>query len=154
MPAGGTDFDFTLSFGQPDLPFTLSDLEVELIEVQPFETYQVSENDPGPDYALTDIECLTTDPIPNGNLTIDRDNRSVEVEFEDGGASVMCIFTNTLVNACPVDPNVGNLQTDLLGVGQGSPTKGIRTRKLVIPNYQNVDSLYGQLAAVDVGVMN
>ncbi len=77
----------------------------------------------------------------------------MEVEFEDGGASVVCIFTNTRVNACPVDPNVGNLQTDLLGVGQGSTTKGIRTRKLVIPNYQNVDSLYGQLAAVDVGVM-
>ena len=41
--------------------------------------------------------------------------------------------------------------TDLLGVGQGSPTKGIRTRKLVIPNYQDVDSLYGQLASVESG---
>ncbi len=53
---------------------------------------------------------------------------------------------------CPVDPNVGLAAcTDLLGVGQGSPTKGIRTRKLVIPNYQDVASLYGQLASVESG---
>ena len=41
--------------------------------------------------------------------------------------------------------------TDGLGIGQGSPTKGIRTRKLVIPDYQDVDSLYGQLASVESG---
>ncbi len=52
---------------------------------------------------------------------------------------------------CPVDPNVGPLLTTVLGVGQGSPTKGIRTRKLVIPNYQDVASLYGQLASVESG---
>ena len=57
-------------------------------------------------------------------------------------------------NVCPVeDANVGYLQTDALGIGQGSPTKGFRTRKIVIPNYQDLDSLYGQLAALDVGVM-
>ena len=36
-------------------------------------------------------------------------------------------------------------------MGQGSPKKGVRTRKLVIPNYQDVASLYGQLASVESG---
>ena len=55
---------------------------------------------------------------------------------------------------CPVsNENVGYLMTDVLGIGQGNSTKGIRTRTLKIPNYQDVDSLYGQLAAVDLGVM-
>ena len=59
-----------------------------------------------------------------------------------------------VTNICPIpDPNVGQLRTDVLGIGQGSPAKGFRTRKIVIPNYQDVDSVYGQLAAVDVGVM-
>ncbi len=55
---------------------------------------------------------------------------------------------------CPVnDPSVAGLQTDLLGTGQGDWTKGFRTRKLAVPDYQNVAELYGQLAAVDVGTM-
>ena len=55
---------------------------------------------------------------------------------------------------CPVDvAGVGYLRTDAIGTGQGSPSKGYRTRKLVIPNYTEVDSLYGQLAATDIGVM-
>ncbi len=43
-----------------DLPFTLSDLEAETSRYTPDVIYKVTEDDPGPDYALTDIECLTT----------------------------------------------------------------------------------------------
>ncbi|MEZ4519228.1 MAG: right-handed parallel beta-helix repeat-containing protein [Chloroflexota bacterium] len=52
-------------------------------------------------------------------------------------------------NTCPAnDANVGPYLTDVIGAGQTG-----RTRKLVIPNWQDVDSLYGQLASVDIGLM-
>ncbi|MEZ4515742.1 MAG: hypothetical protein R3C44_02510 [Chloroflexota bacterium] len=50
------------------------------------------------------------------------------------------------IGLCPVDPNVGLQVTDLLGTGQAG-----RTRKITIPNWQDVDSIYGQLAAIDTG---
>ncbi len=68
---------------------------------------------------------------------------------DDGDADVEIIADGF----CPVDPNVNFELTDVVGTGQGSTRKGFRTRKLVVPNYQNVVELYGQLAAVEVGQM-
>src|SRR5690606_34400339 len=43
--------------------------------------------------------------------------------------------------------------TDLIGTGQGTTARGQKTRRLVIPNHEDLAALYGQLAAVDVGQM-
>lgn len=63
-------------------------------------------------------------------------------------------FPALITSYCPAENDyVVTARTEMLGVGQGSRTKGYRTRKLVIPYYDQVEALYGQLAAVDVGVM-
>jgi hypothetical protein len=50
---------------------------------------------------------------------------------------------------CPAqDPAVDTLRTDLIGIGMRS-----RSARLTVPNYGDVESLYGQLAAVDIGVI-
>jgi uncharacterized protein YjiK len=49
---------------------------------------------------------------------------------------------------CPLDPGVDTLRTDLIGIGLRS-----RSARLTVPNYGDVESLYGQLAAVDIGVI-
>ncbi len=52
------------------------------------------------------------------------------------------------VGLCPIGEGVGLLRTDVIGFGQTG-----RTQKLVVPYFADLDSLYAQLAAVDVGVM-
>jgi uncharacterized repeat protein (TIGR01451 family) len=47
---------------------------------------------------------------------------------------------------CPVGPGVDTLRTDLLGIGQRG-----RIARLSVPNYRNVASLYGQMAAFSAG---
>ncbi|MEZ4519232.1 MAG: 6-bladed beta-propeller [Chloroflexota bacterium] len=124
------------------LQFTLDDGQSETYTLVPG-SYQVSEAVPDP-WTLGDISC--DGGSPNYGAT------SADLTLA-GGDDVTCTFLNTM-SFCPTNnADVGYLRTDLIGTGQGSPTKGQRTRKLVIPNYQDVDSLYGQLAAVDVGVM-
>ncbi len=94
-------------------------------------------------------ECLRADPgyyVPGYGATEQTECPAGETS-EAGATECQPIITSY----CPAGPNVGYVMTDLLGVGQGSPTKGIRTRKLVIPYYQDVASLYGQLASVESG---
>ncbi len=53
---------------------------------------------------------------------------------------------------CPVeDPAVGYAITNLLGVGMGSDRRAVRSRNLIVPDYEDVTALYGQLAATEVG---
>jgi hypothetical protein len=56
--------------------------------------------------------------------------------------------TAPATNVCPVDPAVAALRTDVIGTGQRG-----RHAKLNLPNYQNVDSLYAQMAGVNIGFM-
>jgi hypothetical protein len=71
-----------------------------------------------------------------------------------GGEVTVDVCGHSVATYCPTpDAAVGPRRTDLLGIGQGSTSRTFRTRKLTIPNPQAVDSLYGQLAAVEVGVM-
>jgi hypothetical protein len=56
--------------------------------------------------------------------------------------------TAPATNVCPVDPAVGALRTDVIGTGQRG-----RHAKLNLPNYQNVDALYAQMAGFNVGFM-
>jgi predicted extracellular nuclease len=58
------------------------------------------------------------------------------------------VFDAPTVGFCPVAEGVGPLRTDVYGSGQLG-----RFSKVTLPNAQAIDSLYGQLAAVDTGVM-
>ncbi|MEZ4519617.1 MAG: hypothetical protein R3C44_23235 [Chloroflexota bacterium] len=111
----------------------------------------------GPQWVSEDVPTgWTLDDIDCGGATTETTSDGVMVTLATGD-DVTCTFTNLQdapASFCPAnDANVGYLLTDVLGAGQGSPTRAQRTRKVVIPNWQDVDSLYGQLAAVDVGVM-
>jgi hypothetical protein len=116
------------------------------------DTYTIAEMVPD-GWTLSDISCDSPDKkgfYRNGDTT---------TGSLSAGDDVTCTFTNTadtgpVAGFCPVDnAAVDTLRTDLIGVGMGSPTMGARNRKLAVPNYQDVDALYGQLAAVDVGIM-
>ena len=85
---------------------------------------------------------------PTGALTTDQRGpgygRVVDTTVDVGAYEF-----SPVAGFCPDDNNdVGYLYTDLLGTGQTG-----RTRKINIPNYSQVSDLYGQLAAVNVGVM-
>jgi hypothetical protein len=94
--------------------------------------------------------ALALDPI--NPLTADQ--RGFTPRIVNGTVERGSVEVGAVAGFCPVDnAAVDTLRTDLIGVGMGSPTMGARSRKLTVPNYQDVDSLYGQLAAVDVGIM-
>jgi hypothetical protein len=55
---------------------------------------------------------------------------------------------------CPTDdPAVGFELTDLVGRGMGGPTKAFKQAKYIFSDADEMVALYGQLAAVDVGIM-
>jgi uncharacterized surface anchored protein len=92
---GPGDFDFTLSNGGtlPDdcqSDFTLADGESETCNDLFAGTYTITEADPGPEYALTDITCTGIDEEA---YEVDLDNRSVDVTLQADDI-VECTFTN------------------------------------------------------------
>jgi hypothetical protein len=149
-PAGGTGFDFTSSLGN----FSLDDGEIEIFELQTTGTFTFTEEDPGADYALSFLECAILKPGQDPIFVAgDLVNRSVDVMLDAPGQAAFCLFVNSLINACPVDPNVGNELTDLMGRGMGGPTKAFKQAKYIFSDADEMVALYGQLAAVDVGIM-
>jgi hypothetical protein len=55
---------------------------------------------------------------------------------------------------CPTDdPAVGFELTDLVGRGMGGPTKAFKQAKYIFSDADEMVALYGQLTAVDIGVM-
>lgn len=128
----------------------------------PTETHALVSGSPAIDYVPPSI-CASVTPV---NLDLSQDQRGEPRNVDipgtgnDGGGNNLCdvgayeLQPEQTASFCPVDvAGVGYLRTDLLGVGQGGPNRAYRTRKLNIPNSQDVSSLYGQLAAVDLGVM-
>ena len=155
-----------LPVGGPNLIATSDDANIPLTDI--LDTTLADNGGPTATHALVSgspaIDQLPEDLCaPNSLLGFDLDHdqrgepRNVDIPGtgNDGGSPLCDIgafeLQEEVAGFCPVDPAVGYLRTDVLGTGQGSPTKGARTRKLVIPNYQDVDSLYGQLAAVESG---
>jgi hypothetical protein len=66
-----------------------------------------------------------------------------------GGKLMLDVCAPAPTGYCPAgDADVGHRRTVLLGTGQIG-----RTRKLTVPHWEQVESLYGQLAALDRGVM-
>ncbi len=97
----------------------------------PVGDYTVSEPDAGPDWIEPPDQLVSVGP----------------------GETVEVIVTNQYdpppTSMCPAEnPDVGPLRTDLLGIGQRG-----RTGRLVLPHVDDVAKLYGQLAAVDQGIM-
>ncbi len=143
-PAGGAGFDFTSPLGN----FTLNDGEIEIFEVAQPGTFTFTEEDPGPDYALSFVECAILKPEQDPIFVFgDLGTRSVDVTLDGPGQAAFCFFGNSLTNACPVDPNVGNELTDLIGTGMGSPTRQRMMAKITVPNAGDVVELYAQMAA-------
>ncbi|MGD8319302.1 MAG: SdrD B-like domain-containing protein, partial [Gemmatimonadota bacterium] len=84
-PAGGVGFSFE---GSPDLgAFTLDDAGEKRFEAIPTGTYTLTEDDPGPEYGLTKINCDAAVGAP------DLKERTVDVEV-GVGATVKCVFEN------------------------------------------------------------
>jgi hypothetical protein len=126
----------------------------------PTETHALVSNSPAID-VLPDIACVPAGPL-GLDLSADQrgEPRSVDIPGVGNDGSDVCDIgayeyqAPAIGGFCPIDdPAVALLRTDLIGAGMGSPTRGIRQRKVVLPNYQEIETLYGQLAAVDWGVM-
>jgi hypothetical protein len=126
----------------------------------PTETHALVSNSPAIDI-LPDLVCAAAGPL-GPDLSADQRGEPRNIDIPDmgnEGGDVCDVgayeYQAPVVGGfCPIDdPAVALLRTDLIGAGMGSPTRGIRQRKVTLPNYQEVETLYGQLAAVDWGVM-
>ncbi len=91
FPAGGTDFDFSGDLGS----FTLDDGDVEIQAVEPG-TFTITEQDPGPDYDLTALECAIIDSQSGiSYVSGDLNTGSVELTLTGPGQTAYCLFENT-----------------------------------------------------------
>ena len=127
----------------------------------PTQTHALVADSPAIDY-VPDTTCDPASPLGDLGFVDQRgDPRNIDIpgmgndggnEVCDAGAYELQLPSSGAF--CPVDDeNVAYLRTDAIGIGQGRPTKGYRTRKLVVPNSNDVASLYGQLASVATGQM-
>jgi hypothetical protein len=100
-PAGDTTTDFgyttnvTTTPSSTTSPFSLKDGETNtIVNVNPGSNLHVTEDDPGPSYLLTDIDCSAS-TVPGGNYSTDTSTRAVTFSI-GGGETLECTFTNTL----------------------------------------------------------
>jgi hypothetical protein len=76
-------------------PFTLKDDGVKtIVNVNAGGSLHVTEDDPGPGYALTNIDC-TASTVPAANISTNTTTRAVTFSI-GGGETLDCTFTNTL----------------------------------------------------------
>ncbi|HZD79357.1 MAG TPA: prealbumin-like fold domain-containing protein [Actinomycetota bacterium] len=76
-------------------PFSLKDGEHNKIEnVNPGSSLNVTEDDPGPGYALTNIDCSAS-TVSSANYSTDTSTRAVTFSIA-AGETLDCTFTNTL----------------------------------------------------------
>ncbi len=149
-PGGGlTAFTFDPSWSATN--FTLKDGESTAATPLPAGNYSVSEVMPLPaGWSLDSATCdnMTTTPVEMVAPS--------SIPVANGDAWV-CTFTNVYTpsptNTCPA-ADADSLYTDILGEGMGSPRKHRAKAKVVIPNWQNVDELYGQMSAKAAGLSN
>jgi hypothetical protein len=101
VPDGDTTTNFgyttnvTTSPATTTSPFSLMDNGVNtILNVLPGSGKLVTEDDPGPNYALTSIDCSAS-TVPAANRTTSVANRQVSFSIA-GGETLDCTFTNTL----------------------------------------------------------
>jgi hypothetical protein len=99
-PSGDTTTDFgyttnvTTNPATTTSPFSLKDGETETISnVVAGGSKNVTEDDPGPGYALTSIDCSAS-TVPAANYSTDTATRAVTFAIA-GGETLECTFTNT-----------------------------------------------------------
>ena len=78
-------------------PFSLSDGGTKTFENLVPGDYSVTEDDPSPNYALSDITCVDADDnvLGSDTVTVDLENLTVDVDL-GAGETITCIFTNDL----------------------------------------------------------
>ncbi len=139
-----TQFAFTSDYG----PFTLGDGGSNNSGDLPEGPYNIGVTIP-PGWDLTSIVCTSND---GSSWTVDLPNGTVEVDLA-AGDTVSCAFNFTEQippRICPVG-EADFQRTDILGKGMGNDKKHKALVKILIPNWQTVDKLYGQLAAEENG---
>jgi hypothetical protein len=101
VPDGDTTTSFgyttnvTTSPATTTSPFSLMDDGVNtILNVLPGSGKLVTEDDPGPNYALTNLDCSAS-TVPAANRTTSVANRQVSFSIA-GGETLDCTFTNTL----------------------------------------------------------
>ncbi len=146
LPDGNaTSFSFIADYGN----FALSDGQTDDSGDLIAGLYDIAENVPT-GWDLTSIVCSSGD---GSTWTINLPNGAVAVQLT-AGDTVTCIFTNTQEPAPPsicIQGAADYQRTTILGVGMGSDTAHKNVVTLAIPNWQTVDSLYGQLAGEQNG---
>jgi hypothetical protein len=91
-----TTFNFTAEGGLDPAIFGLKDQEAQDYGNEvPKGNYDVTEADPGPNFALTDIDCSASDLGNGSTATPNLQNRTVDIQLEPED-TVDCTFTNTL----------------------------------------------------------
>lgn len=91
----GYTTDVTTTPSTTTSPFSLKDGEHNTIEnVNPGTGLNVTEDDPGPGYTLTDIDCGDSS-VPAANYSTDTTTRAVTFAIA-AGETLDCTFTNTL----------------------------------------------------------
>jgi hypothetical protein len=94
VPAGGTGFGFTQDIDGTG-PFSLDDGgSATFSDILPGATYTVTEDDPAPDFVLTDITCIESEVVGDNVSTSDEGTRTATINL-DPGELVTCTFTNT-----------------------------------------------------------
>lgn len=143
----GDQFEFDPSWSEQNFLLYSGESYVTAPPLQPG-TYSVSEVNLPPGWSLENAIC-------DNLATVDEENIApTEIPVEDGD-EWQCTFTNVYTppptNTCPVEA-ADNVWTDLLGEGMGGPNKHRTRAKVVIPNWQNVEELYGQMSAKAMGL--
>lgn len=102
-PAGDTTTNFgyttnvTSTPPTTNSPFSLKDGQTKtIINVNSSTGRNVTENDPGPGYSLTSIDCSAS-TVPAANYSTDTATRAVTFSIA-GGETLECTFTNTKAN--------------------------------------------------------
>jgi len=146
---GNTQFGFDPSWSTTN--FTLADGGSQTSPMLQAGSYSVAEVTPLPTgWTLQSATCdnSATTPVETVNPS--------GITLADGDAWV-CTFTNIYTppptNVCNVQDS-SSLWTDIIGKGMGNPKKHKAQVKLTIPNYAQVDSLYGQMVAKNTGAAN
>ncbi|MBP6786319.1 MAG: hypothetical protein KA170_01920 [Candidatus Promineofilum sp.] len=152
VAAGGaqTEFEFDVSWSATNV--VLNGGESETSDPLPADDYSVSEVNLPAGWSLDSAGCINE---AQGNPpVVPIDPSSIPVADNDHW---VCMFTNVYTpppaNVCPVE-DAGHLYTDIIGMGMGSTKKHKTQLKLNVPNWTNVDTLYGQLVAKDSGAAN
>ena len=137
-------FAFTSDYG----PFNLGDGGSNDSGNQTPGTYNLTQTIP-PGWNLTSIVCTSVD---GSTWTVDLPNGTVEIDLA-AGDTVTCAFNmeeEIPPNIC-LDGAADYQRTVILGKGMGNDNAHKATIKIAIPNWQTVDSLYGQLAGEQNG---